>query len=520
MLKKLNKPFISLVFLLTVYNFFFWKESLGLNIVIFSVLTVGCILWINPAAIKSRNVLITIGAVIYCSAMVLINNSGFSKFTLICSLMVFAGFAHQPEMKSLFASLFTYLSSHLMIPVVILEGYANTSKSNKVLRFFYNAIKLGVIPVVVFFLFYGLYSIASPKFSFYATNVFNEINDFIVKIFKDYPFVRFMFILLGFILLAGVLYNKNIKFFQRYDLLFLNRLSRNKTNKLVWLNNNEKYVPVLKKFNLFTPGMHSLLTEHKIGIILLVLVNILILALNIVDIKFLWLNFDPSEIPVFQDYVHEGTYILIFSIVLSMMILLYIFRGNLNFYKRNRSIKILSLAWIFQNAFMALSVGLRDYNYIIYLHTISYKKIGVMIYLLLVMIGLVTMILKINQKRTTYNILKINSWVVFTVFLLMSTFNWDTNIVEYNLANPQKNGVDFSYLLNLNDDVLPYIDKNKDLLKDIVIKEKWNQTIYAIDLFNTKKKAFLNEQEGYSWLSWNLADYGVYKYFENSNSKE
>ncbi len=509
MLKKINKPLTALVIMLGVYNFFFWGEKMGLNIVVFSMLLAGCIIIINKGALRSNKAKIALGAAIYCSAMVLLNNSAFSKLTLIAGLMVFAGYAHQPETKSLFASFFTSLSSYFMIPVTILEGFIKTKQTNRVLRILYSSIKLGVIPILAFLAFYAMYAAASPKFSFYSDNIYEQIRDFLYNIFRDYPALRFGFLFLGFIALSGILYNKNIGFFKRYDLLFSERISHDISQKLLWLNNGKRYISMLR---IFRPKMNSLLTEHRIGIILLVLMNLLIMGLNIVDIEFLWLNFDPSEISGLANYVHHGTYVLIFSIILSMVILLFFFRGNLNFYRKNSTLKILAIAWIVQNIFMALSVGLRDYYYTIYMHALSYKRIGVIVYLVLALIGLVTMIMKIIQKRSAYNVLKINSWAVFIVFLLMSSFNWDMVIAEYNIANPSKSAVDISYILSLGDHVLPLIDKKRELLENKGEMQRWTPA----QRFENKKYCFMKEQESYSWLSWNIPDRMVYKYFKNS----
>lgn len=515
MLKKLNKALFSLITLLVIYNFFFWKEKLGMNIFIYTILLVISLIWINPKSIKSPKVIIMLLTVIYCAVMVIINNSVISKFTLITGIMVFTGFLHQPEIKSLFAAFITYVSSNFMIPVTIAEGITKSKEKSAVIRIIYKTIKLGIIPLIIFLIFYAIYALSNNEFRIAAANVIKDVGDFLYRLFKDYPFMRFMFLFLGFILLAGVLYNKNLETFTKYDLLFKDKLSRDKNKKLVWLNKDKKYIPFVKQYNIIYPRFYSLLNEHKVGVILLVLVNLLILGLNIVDIKTLWLKFNPSEIKVFSDYVYAGTYMLIFSIILSMIILLYFFRGNLNFYKKNKTLKFLSYLWILQNAFMALSVGLRNYYYIIYTHTISYRKIGVIVYLLLTLTGLATMTLKISQLRTTYNIIKINSWAVFIMFLIISSFNWDKNIVEYNLANPKTEDIDVAYLLELSDDVLPLLDQNKELMKkDFYIPRSYRiRTTFALDYFNKRKEKFSTEQNGYCWLSWNLADYNVNKYF-------
>ena len=65
------------------------------------------------------------------------------------------------------------------------------------------------------------------------------------------------------------------------------------------------------------------------------MVNVLLLVVNIIDINWLWIDFNPKSIDNLSQLVHEGTYVLIFSILLSMAIIEYFFRGNINFYKKN-----------------------------------------------------------------------------------------------------------------------------------------------------------------------------------------
>jgi hypothetical protein len=115
------------------------------------------------------------------------------------------------------------------------------------------------------------------------------------------------------------------------------------------------------------------------GLIFVFMMNALLVLLNIIDIQFTWIGFDPAQVDNLAYYVHNGTYLLIFSIVMSMLLLLYFFRGNQNFYTKNRFLKFGAYFWIVQNAFMALSVGLRNLYYIEYYYALSYKRIGVMI---------------------------------------------------------------------------------------------------------------------------------------------
>ncbi len=146
-------------------------------------------------------------------------------------------------------------------------------------------------------------------------------------------------------------------------------------------------------------GTMALKNENTTGIISLVLLNVLLLGVNIVDVNFLWLNFQYKVGEPVYRMVHNGTELLIASIVLAMAILLCFFKGNLNFYKRNKWLKYGAYAWIVQNAMLVCSVFLlRDYYYILK-HGLAYKRIGVLFFLLMVLVGLLTVFLK-NLAQT------------------------------------------------------------------------------------------------------------------------
>jgi hypothetical protein len=249
------------------------------------------------------------------------------------------------------------------------------------------------------------------------------------------------------------------------------------------------------------------------------MVNALIMILNIIDISFVWIGFDSSRVDNLAYFVHEGTYYLIFSILLSMTILLFYFRGNLNFYKNNYFLKFLAYLWIVQNGIMAISVMLRNYYYINYYYALSYKRIGVMIFLLLVFTGLITMFIKIYSKKTLFYLLKVNSTAAFIVMILIGSLSWDYHIAQFNLLNPDKVEIDAAYLFTLSDDVLPVLDENKNVIdRDIMFREGFRRYIQnGVMELKYRKNRFIEKQAKYSWLSWNYADYSIKEYIENNS---
>src|SRR5436190_305225 len=137
-------------------------------------------------------------------------------------------------------------------------------------------------------------------------------------------------------------------------------------------------------------AMNPLERERRMGMVLLVVVNALLLVVNVIDISWVWFDFEVPENFSLKQFVHEGTWMLIISILLSILILLHLFRGNLNFYRRTHALKLLASLWIGQNFILGISVFLRNYHYIGF-HGLAYKRIGVIVFLALVLVGLVTL---------------------------------------------------------------------------------------------------------------------------------
>jgi hypothetical protein len=209
--------------------------------------------------------------------------------------------------------------------------------------------------------------------------------------------------------------------------------------------------------------------------------------------------------------VHEGTGLLIFSILLAMVLLLFFFRGNLNFYKRNKWLRYGAYAWLLQNALLVISVLFRDYYYIAH-YGLAYKRIGVLLFLVLVLAGLITVFIKIQQRKTAYYLLRVNAWFAIIMLVVCSCVHWDEMIAGYNLARKNTISLDIKFLLTLSDKTLPLLQKNSDVLEHPVkIDGGEGEHLYRSDyspkqVFEMRKKAFEEKQNTYSWLSWNFAD--------------
>ena len=306
----------------------------------------------------------------------------------------------------------------------------------------------------------------------------------------------------GIFVIAGLSANGHFLMFAKYD-----------NSKSDILLRKRKKISVISKTR--TIGLKD---ELKTGILIILLVNLLLVIINVIDINWIWFNFKPTSETKYAQLVHEGTYLLILSILLSMAILFYYFRNNQNFYSKNRWLKNGAYIWIIQNMILIVSVLIRNLRYIEHLG-LTYKRIGVIEFLCMTCFGLITLFLKVKKRKSTYFVLKANSWAGYVILFILTCFNWDLIIVHYNLNMPLTNPIDKQYLLSFSDKTLPILYVNKDRFKEIkseINRYSDENIIDGPDRIDERILKFKleNKNSSETFLSWNYADYRAKKFFE------
>lgn len=464
-----------------LFNLFFWEEKLGLNLFLFSTLLLSFVFLTNKQARGSRQVLISGLGTFLTAILVLVHNSGTAKVIHLLSLFAFFGFVHLPQLKSLGNAMLSALQGYLNLGGSIRREWRSFKQFSPQLRVFSSYLKLTVIPLMVLGIFAALFYHANAPFA----DLMNRLGEFIGEAFVDVDPLRMVFFLFGLFLVSGLLlpHAKRI----------LLDTERGKSDQLI------RSKPSYKRTFRFL----GLKKEYRTGILLVAMINLLLLVNNILDIQHVWFNFEPQPHVVLRQYVHEGTYFLIASILLSMGIMLYFFRGNINFLKNSRPLRLLSYAWITQNALLVLSVGMRNCHYIGQ-YGLAYKRVGVFFFLFLTLFGLFTLYLKIRDRMSTFYLFKTNAWALYGTMLVLSAVNWDLAIARFNFHHyEQTQELDTGFLLNLSNKSLPVLMEHKELFP--------NQ-----DRLAQKQQAFIQEQKRYSWLSWNVADARVEEYLEKN----
>ena len=257
-----------------------------------------------------------------------------------------------------------------------------------------------------------------------------------------------------------------------------------------------------KRFRLWAPGVISLKNEYRASLITFGLLNGLIFLANIADFRYVWVSYGEAGPQELSQYVHAGTYLLLFAILLAMAAVIWYFRGNLNFYPENEWLRGFAFLWLAQNAMLAFSVALRNWQYVAH-YGLAYKRLGVFWFLSLVLYGLYTLFQKVKNRKTIAFLLYRNSWAIYASLLALSLINWDVAITRYNLQADNKEGIDAQFLFQ---DVS---DKNLYLLYQykgrLLEKSGWNQATLEQAL-HKKRLKLVRRAQANSWRSWNYAD--------------
>jgi len=505
-----------------VFNLVFWNEKLGLNTAFFDALIIIGILSFYPDSRKRSVVLWLLAAHLLCLGAVLFHNTTLSKFGLIATLILFAGFA-QYYHRSLWYAGGSMLLNLILLPASmteLLQRSGATKRKNMVLR---KAFRFAIVPLLLLGLFTMLYSFGNNIFSEWTTNIGTAINKFFNSIFANFSWPRFFFFLLGLGLAGFFLLKSNSNYFSNVESKSTDELSRKKLSLKERLRVGGRQL-TLTLMGKLAKGNMAIKNLNLVGIISLVLLNLLLLVINIIDVSNIWFNPGYVKNSNLYNLIHEGTDLLIFSIVLAMLVLLIFFKGNLNFYQRNKWLKYGAYAWIIQNSILVISVLLRDYYYIRDAG-LAYKRIGVLFFLALVLFGLITVFIKIRWKKTNYYLMRVNAWAVIVLLVGSTMVNWDEYIARYNIAHKETTPIDVDFMASLGNKALPILDRHIDDLKKhgVLLEERGFRRSSCADCWLQKLKSnkenYLLEQNRYSWLSWNYADQQVKEYFSEKERK-
>ncbi|SDH75943.1 DUF4153 domain-containing protein [Winogradskyella thalassocola] len=447
-----------------LFSTLFYNQTIGLNLFLFSILTVVILFINNKSQFKNRKTQIYTIAYLITGLTIFFHSSTLSVIANLVAFFTLIGQLSETK-SSIYVSwlngLYTTIAGFFHRNFAIVESKTNSEDTKEKIDIDYlHWVKIILIPAVIVITFIALYKEGNPVFS----NLIEKI---------DFGFINIQWILmagLGYYLFNNIYAPIEVEPATEIDLQTENSLHKTEAFS----------IPKLKQ-------------ENQLGVVLITLLNALIVMYLITDITFLTTQQDISA-SVYSAQVHSGINALIASILIAIMILLYVFRGNLNFYEQNTTLKRLAFTWIILNILLVLSIVFKNAQYI-YNFGLTYKRIGVVIYLLLATIGLVTTLLKINSAKNNWFLFRVNTQAAFIILVVSSTINWDYHITNYNFNYAKS--MDYNYVIGLSNNNTLLLNEqldHKDLNRGFtyLIEEKYHGYIDKLKTNNWQELQYDN----------------------------
>lgn len=478
----------------------FYHQLLGINLILFEVFVLAFIVLVQKERFKSLQSKIVLAGTLLSGIFTVIHFSILAYFVNISSFLLLAGVMAASHLNSIPHFIAQGFSNFFQSIGAFFELLGNGSTGNRFLRILFNVVKIGLVPIIILFLFVLMYKASNPVFEKYVMSVNDWLVEHLGKFFENISWSLFFMILWG--LLVSIVYLVRVPnpwIIREWEKLKLTHQRKHRQPGLI----NYKFT--------------ALKQEYKAGIFLFAMLNALLLFVNIIDVNLVWISFEWNG-EYLKQFVHQGTYLLIFSILISIALVLYFFRGNLSFYKKNRFLRILSITWIIQNTVLVLSVAMRNLHYIHYF-SLAYKRIGVFFFLILTIYGLYLVSKKVLKNKTIYFVINRSMLAGFSLFAISTFFNWDSIIARYNFAHYKESFVHLNFISSLSDKTLPLLDKSLDELMAIKavqdekfpFEHKYMGPEEYKEEIERRKIEFKTKWENKNFRSWNLAEQKAYK---------
>lgn len=430
------------------FSTLFYQQAIGLNLFLCSILTGLSLLIKRPDYLKKKEYILKLLAFLLTGIMVFMYNSALVMTSYFIAFFTLIGSSAQ-EKNSIYVNWLNGIYSSVGSYFSNLYDRYYSDKEKKSIDYWYWLKILG-IPLIFILIFTALYRNSNP--------VFDDIIEGI-----DLSFINFQWIILS-VLGYFVFFN---------------------------ISNAESIEPITSKDRsignlLHDEGMDDktlskLKYEKQLGLVLLSVLSLLILFFIGTDVIYLTKIYDMSASELSKQ-VHNGVDALIFSNVLAILIILYFFRGQLNFYN-NKELRHMTTLWIGLNLIVIVSTVLKNTEYI-HSFGLTYKRIGVLFFLAVTSVGLITTLVKVLKIKNLWYLFRVNLSVSFMLLILAATVNWDKLITYYNLYHLDVAEIGYVIKLSNNNAILLKSYRDEHDLEEryqIKIDEKYNRYVKELN---------------------------------------
>jgi hypothetical protein len=456
-----------------LFSYLFYRQDQGLNYLIFTLFIVAANAFLRPNAARQWRWWLCASAAVYTSVCIVLYGSDLAIFANVISMLVLgSGVFSESALSWLVHGACSVGGSCIFITVKCIDFWQKRKTGDKRTL---NRLKIYVLPLAIAILFFALYKSANPLFD----RLTREI---------DIDMMRILFTLLGFLFVYGLIIHNRIEPLTQFE-----RSQRR----------------AVTEGDCVAQGK----SESAAALILLTLLNILLVVITALDVNYLYLGKGLPAGITHKQFVHNGVGTLIFSILLGIIIILYFFRGSLNFEGKGRAVRWLAYAWLLQNLIMVLSTAFRNKMYIDEA-LLTYKRIGVYYWLGMAAVGLLSTVHKIAARKTWWYMFRLNTYTAFAVLVLSAGLDWDRFITRYNISHvPTLYSLDKRYLLSLSETNVKDLHELKGkpgFNADSVYHYYFQNWMPSSEALDYKLYRFL-EKYSLDWRSYNCRSARVYR---------
>ncbi|WP_447951814.1 DUF4153 domain-containing protein [Chryseobacterium koreense] len=432
----------QLILLTTVlFITLFYGENMGLNFGILAISYALLTLFKTPVENRARTFLILFVTTVLSGIAFAWYGDFVSFLAVFISAFLLAFKSKNRDLKSLLV-IPVFVVNFVIFPYRFFKFDQWLPKRNSSLTF-QKLLSVVFIPIFFIIVFFAVYSAGSEHFA-------NFFNDFHFK-FNFWEF--FALGCLGFFI-AFNYWNFHLD----RDVFRWNHQLKND-----FLNEDKNLKP--------TYSFLDLDGERTSGVVSLLVLNILLLVFIFTFNyeQFVEIRKSPNQLSA---ETHSRVNAVILSIVMAIGVIMFYFKGSLNFDKNAKSLKILAKTWIVLNVVLVLSAFLKNAEYIAG-YGLTYKRLGVFAFLILSLIGLVFTLIKIQKQRTNAFLFNQMFWYFYGTILVCSFVNWGGFITSHNMerkdfaVNFHRVSIRFS-----EHQLLKYaVEKGDEKLRDDILRE-------------------------------------------------
>ncbi|MCZ4410573.1 DUF4173 domain-containing protein [Cryomorphaceae bacterium 1068] len=491
----------------TFFVALFYRKDWGTNLFIFQILSIGGITYLFKPSFTKRQKFFLLAAILTV-VFALIHHSLLAFFISILTVTIYGSSLLDHKFQSVHLIFTNMVRNSIRSYFAWTKALFNFLPANTRTKSVMKKALLFIVPLLVLAVFFLMYAAGNPSFGS-ALVFFIDGFEWLYNTFWEH-----LNLIMFFTFMAGLLVSIPFYFLNVSDYFLKQEMDDG----------------ILRRVKTKSGGFRitGLRLELQLAEFTMIGLNIMLALLLVFEIKDVWFGFEWNG-QYLKSFVHEGMHVLLCTIIISMAVSLYLFRGNQNFYSKSFRLKKLTFWWLGLNAILVLSVAIRDFYYIYYF-ALAYMRIVLLFCLAATTIGLWSVYTKVKHTKNGTYLWRINSLSIFILLVISTFFNWDTIIAKYNFSNKERAFVHLDYLSELSNAALPYLRVDSlELNKVEIVQRKRlgeSRSSYSRKYISADNYAehleyrinrFTDRWEKQHWLEWNLAESKAYHKLKKEN---